>query len=115
MTNIQLLLEDYVALLRVGVLPAERSAPQRVRVNVSAELRTAPTRDDIAETYDYTQIIAAINAFAATHVDLLETFAAQLAKKLLADAKIIRVEITLMKLDILDNGNIGVRYSNSKL
>jgi dihydroneopterin aldolase len=114
MTNIQLLLEDYVAHLRVGVLPTERSAPQRVRVNVSAELHAAPTRDDIAETYDYTQIIAAIDALAETHVDLLETFAAQLAEKLLADKKLVAVEIELMKLDIFENGNIGVRYSQRK-
>jgi len=114
MPAINLLLEDYAALLRIGVHARERAAPQRVRISVSAELRTAPRSDDIAETYDYTQMIAAVDALAAGHIDLLETFAAKLADQLLRDARLAAVEITLMKLDILDNGRVGVRYQKSK-
>jgi dihydroneopterin aldolase len=109
MTEIQLLLEGYVAQLRVGVLPHERAAPQRCRVNISVQLKKPPARDNIAETYDYTQIIAAVDALAATHVDLLESFAAALAEKLLSDKKLAAVDIELMKLDIFDNGRVGVR------
>lgn len=109
----QLLLEDYIALLRVGILPQERTAPQRVRVSVTAVLSHAPQQDNIHDTFDYIQMITAIDRLAATHVDLLETFATQLAEKLLSNTRISGVEITLIKLDALPNGRVGVHYAAS--
>jgi dihydroneopterin aldolase len=104
-----LLLEDYIALLRVGVLPQERHAPQRVRINVAVDLKQPPASDDLAETYNYANIIGKIESLAETHVDLLETFAVRLAENLLKDNKLIAVEIELVKLDIFENGRVGVR------
>ena len=88
MANIDLLLEDYVAALRVGILPEERKAPQRVRVNVTATLKKPPSSDNISKTYDYTNIIDEIDALADKHVDLLEIFAEKLAKRILKDKKL---------------------------
>ena len=114
MAKINLLLEDYIAELRVGVHAAERATAQRVRVSVTAQLKQAPDADDLSQTYDYTQMISVIMALSETHVDLLETFAVQLANQLLADSKLSRVEVELVKLDILENGRVGVRYAASK-
>jgi len=110
MKQIKLLLEDYIALLRVGIHEHERQAPQRVRVNISAKLRQIPRRDDLVETYDYTSMIGAIQELTGTHFNLLESFAASLADKILSDQRLTEIEIELMKLDILENGRIGLRY-----
>lgn len=114
MQTLQLLLKDYVALLRVGVLSHERAAPQRVQVNVMATLAEVPDADALDQTYDYTQMIAEVDRLAATHVDLLETFASRLAKNILSNCKINHIEIALTKLDILDNGRVGVRFVQDK-
>lgn len=114
MKKTSLLLEDYIAELRVGLLDHERRAPQRVRVSVTAELKDSPENDRLDETYDYVKIIDGITALSDKHVDLLEIFGKQLAEKLLADDKIIAVEIELVKLDILKNSRVGVRYAASK-
>ncbi len=114
MATTQLLLEDYIAALRVGILPQERKAPQRVRVNVVATLRKQPTSDNISKTYDYTNIIDEIDALADKHFDLLEILAEKLAKKILKDKKLEAVEIELVKLDALETGRVGVRYSLHK-
>jgi len=110
MKQIKLLLEDYIALLRVGIHEHERQAPQRVRVNISAVLRRASRRDDLSETYDYTLMIVAIQELSGTHFNLLESFAAALAEKILSDRHLTEIEIELMKLDILENGRVGLRY-----
>jgi len=110
MKQIQLLLEDYIALLRVGVYDHERQAPQRVRVNISVKLRQIPLCDDLSQTYDYTLMIAAIQELSGTHFDLLESFASALADKILFSQHLAKIEIELMKLDILDNGRVGLRY-----
>ncbi|HCM84362.1 MAG TPA: hypothetical protein DIS76_07345 [Rhodospirillaceae bacterium] len=110
MAMTQLLLENYIAELRIGIHPHERAAPQRVSVSVTAELRAAPHADQIAETYDYVNIVNAVQEMAKTHMDLLESFARELAARLLADKKIKSVDIKLLKLDILAGGQLGVRY-----
>lgn len=111
MTTTQLLLENYITELRIGIHPHEREAAQRVAISVMAELRKAPNSDEITETYDYVNIVNAIQEMAKTHIDLLETFARELAARLLSDEKIKSVDIKLMKLDILAGGQLGVRYS----
>lgn len=114
MAQMQLRLEDYTAMLRVGVHAHERTAPQRVRVNVTVTLNQIPARDDMEDTYNYENIIQAIKTLSETHVDLLETFAQRLAANLLSDQKITAVELELMKLDILPGCALGVRYQTGR-
>ena len=92
----------------------ERKAPQRVRVNISATLRALPASDSLAHTYDYMQMVAAIDDVAIVHFDLLENIAAALAEKILSDARLSEIKIILTKLDILENGHVGVRYRASR-
>ncbi len=111
MAKMQVLLENYVTLLQVGIHDHERRAPQRVSVSVAAELRQLPNGEDISGTYDYTQIVDIIQQMAHTHHDLLESFARMLGDHLLQSAQLSHVEIKLLKLDVLSDGSLGVRYS----
>lgn len=111
MAEMQLLLKDHVALLRVGVNADERKAPQRVRISIAATLRHLPQQDALDATYDYTRMLDAIVQLSGTHYDLLESLAHDLAGRIMTGGDILRVEIELLKLDIIASGQLGVRYS----
>lgn len=69
----------------VGVTAAERSAPQRVRLDLdlAVDLDQAAEADDLARTIDYAAVVETLRAVAAAErTKLLETLAARMATAL---------------------------------
>jgi dihydroneopterin aldolase len=93
---------DFVVDCNVGVYAEEQGVTQRVRFAVEARLaKTVHSLDDkMVEVPSYADIIDVIVALArGGHINLVETFAERIAKKVLADSRIVAVRIRLEKLE----------------
>jgi dihydroneopterin aldolase len=88
----------------IGVRPVERAKKQPLRVSVSlqAELPDVPEHDELASTVDYSALharIAILVESSACH--LMETLAHQIAEVCLSDARVVTVEVTVVKPEAL--------------
>jgi dihydroneopterin aldolase len=90
----------------IGVHDVERAAPQRVRIDV--EIDTVSGYADIVRTtgsyVSYADIVEFVEARAATgeHVELVETWADDVAGFALGNELAQAVRVTVQKLDIFD-------------
>ncbi len=94
-----------------GVMEHERVAAQEFKVDVRMEVDTeqAATSDALADTLDYAQVKATITDVVQNNsFQLLEKLAGTIATALLTDTKIKKVELTIRKTEIWDNGVPGV-------
>lgn len=83
-----------------GVLPHEREYGQRFVVDVAlgVDLSVAGASDDLQDTVDYGALSADIAAIVSGEaVDLIETLAARIADRCLADERVQAVEVTVHK------------------
>jgi len=117
-------LRDMVLQAAVGVHAFERTATQRIRVNIDlavedeparalsrpAAPRTVPGRDELSRVVDYEVVADQVRAIvAAGHVSLLETLAERLAEACLFDTRVLMVRVRVEKLDIFpDAASVGV-------
>ncbi len=104
-----------------GVLPEERSRPQPFSVDLDVYLDSdrASHSDDLADTADYAELIAAAAAVVANgQYALLEALAAGVAEAVLAvDDRIVEVSATVRKLRPpvpLDLSSVGVRVERRR-
>lgn len=110
-----ILILDWVIPARIGVLPHEKTAPQRIRLNLrlilAADFRVG--RDDITDTVCYDRVRRTIAAHAlAQHTELVETLADAFAKLCLHEPGVAAIELRLEKLDIYDDGStVGVEIT----
>lgn len=109
----QLLVEDLLLYLRIGVGAAERSQPQRVLVTLKAEVDPLPPqRDRVEEVVDYGWLADQARSLAGQEMQLLETFAVELAKRAFAEPRLRKLEVSLRKPDIFpDAAAVGVQLS----
>ncbi|MGF1646941.1 MAG: 2-amino-4-hydroxy-6-hydroxymethyldihydropteridine diphosphokinase [Kineosporiaceae bacterium] len=85
---------------RHGVLAPERrdGQPFSCDVTLHVDTRRAGTRDDLAETVDYSVVAQAAHAvLAGPPRDLVETVAAEIADVVLADPRVAAVDVTVHK------------------
>ena len=97
---------DYVIDCHIGVYAEEKGVTQKVRLSVDAYLapHVRSTVDEMVEVPSYTDIIDAIDELGASgHINLVETFAEEIAKRLLNDA---RIGGLLIKIEKLERGPI---------
>ena len=89
----------------VGVGATERRAPQTIIIDVALRLADpAIARDHLSAAVNYADIIRLIDAVvAATRALLLETLAERIASRILADARIAEVTLTITKPRKLPN------------
>ncbi|MFP4310730.1 MAG: dihydroneopterin aldolase [Nitriliruptoraceae bacterium] len=83
-----------------GVLPHEREFGQRFVVDVVLEvdLSAAGRSDDLADTVDYGALSGDVARIVAGEpADLIETVAARVADRCLADPRVAAVEVTVHK------------------
>lgn len=104
---------------RVGILPHELDAAQPLEVWITAELPDAPLQpqhDDIRHVFDYCHLRdAAIEEAGRGHVNMLETLAGRIAKRLLGYKPVSRVVVRIEKPSIFDDCDaIGIEVSASK-
>jgi dihydroneopterin aldolase len=104
--------------MNVGILPQEQGRKTPVIVNAVIELdpKRRWGRDKIEETVSYADIADIVKKVSALqHYNLLEVFLETVADELLADKKIIAVELSAEKPRIIkDTESAGVRISRVK-
>jgi 7,8-dihydroneopterin aldolase/epimerase/oxygenase len=87
----------------------ERVAPFDLDVTIDADLRTAGTSDDLADTLDYDALHRRlVRIVADTSFALLERLAEELAGAVLHDPRALAVEVTVAKPGILDGATPAV-------
>ena len=85
---------------RHGVLPAEREGGQVFLVDVvlDVDTRAAAAGDDLAATVDYAGLsTAVVELVEGEPVRLIETLAARVADRCLAESRVLAVEVTVHK------------------
>ncbi|RWR32650.1 dihydroneopterin aldolase [Sinirhodobacter populi] len=109
-------LRDHVVCADIGAFQQERGHGQRLRFNVVVEVRPAPEPldDDVDRILSYDRITEAISAeLAAERLNLLETLAARVAERILAEPQAMRVFVRIEKLD-RGPGALGVEIARSR-
>ena len=109
MADYMILLEGLEVTIGLGIHPHERAAPQRVTVDVAMTCRYAePPEDRIEAVVDYDFLRTGIQALVASrHFELQESLCEQVAALALADARVVRVRVRSMKLDVYPDARIG--------
>lgn len=103
-------LRDMVLPARIGVHPHERTAAQRVRINIDLAVIEATTppparpmtvAEELARVVDYEAIAQRVRAIVGErHVRLVETLAEALAAACLSDTRVRIARIRVEKLDV---------------
>lgn len=93
---------DYVIDCNIGVYAEEKGVTQKVRLTIDAALHSnvRAARDEMEEVPSYTDILDAIEAITSRgHINLVETFAEQIAESCLKDPRIVSVFVRIEKLE----------------
>jgi dihydroneopterin aldolase len=98
-----------------GVLPHERERAQPFSVDLDAYFDVSPAAasDALADTVDYGALVQQVaEVVCGTSFSLLEALAAAVARRVLDDDRVARVEVVVRKMrppvDV-DVGSVGVR------
>lgn len=109
-------LRDHIVEADIGAFQQERGKTQRLRFNVVVEVRPhpAPLDDDVDRILSYDRITEAIEAeLKAERLNLLETLAARVAERILAEPQAMRAFVRVEKLD-RGPGALGVEIVRSR-
>jgi dihydroneopterin aldolase len=96
-------LRDHIVEADIGAFQQERGHRQRLRVNVVVEVAPpgTPLDDDVDRILSYDRITEAIaDELAATRLNLLETLAEGVARRILSAKAALRVFLRIEKLDV---------------
>ncbi len=86
----------------IGVYDEEQGITQKVSFTIEASVAVgvSPKGDRLDEVPSYDELVNAVKAvIAAGHVGLVETMAAQIAERCLADKRIVEVLVRVEKLE----------------
>ncbi|MEP9357457.1 dihydroneopterin aldolase [Sphingomonas sp. KR3-1] len=116
MAEYTILLDGLEVVMGLGIHAHERAAPQRVTLHVAMTCRyTAPPEDRIDAVVDYDFLRTGIRKLAESrHFELQETLCDQVAALALADARVVKVTVRSMKLDVYPDARIGCEVSRSR-
>ena len=95
-------LKDWVIDCNIGVYAEEKGVTQKVRITVDAYLapHVRAAGDDMDTVPSYTDIIDAVNDITSGgHINLIETFAEDIAARVLRDSRIDAMRIRIEKLE----------------
>ena len=109
-------IEQLEVFARVGVTEQERAKPQRLVLNITIfpRKRFAQLNDDIGSAVNYSSVHAQVRDFMENEVyKLVETFAEQLAARLLSAFPIAGVDIELRKFVLPGTDFVAVKVSRS--
>jgi dihydroneopterin aldolase len=102
---------------RIGVPDEERAHPQRLTVSVTLEPAVGFTglEDRIENTIDYAAVCEQIKSSAASRPrSLVETFAQELAERLLAQFPIRHIVVEVRKFILTDTDYVAIRIERSR-
>lgn len=95
--------DQYDVDANIGVHEHEHGRVQRLVVDVSIETGL-PKADTLNATFDYAEIASIIEDVASNHCDLIETFAARVARACLRDPRNRTVKVRVQKPPALPKG-----------
>ena len=100
-TQQRIVINDLIIACRIGVTDQERASLQRLRINLTLDVRpTPPCLDRITEVVNYGPLTSQIrDVCAKAEFRLLETMAGRLAATCFQDHRIERVCVRVEKLD----------------
>ena len=109
-----IVVRDLTLSCAIGITKDERARPQRIRINLEAEVVPAqPAQDKIGEVVHYGQLAQKLRAVCAeTRSNLLESLAGELARACFFDDRVQAVRLRIEKLDrYADMGGIGIEIA----
>lgn len=95
-------LRDHVVQAEIGAFQSERGRTQRLRFELSVDLRdpVGAEDDDVDRILSYDVLVQAVDAALADgRCNLVETLAERIAAEVLADPRAARITVTVEKLD----------------
>ena len=98
----RIFLRDHVLSAEIGAFQSERGLDQRLRFNITVDLRdsVAGTDDHVDHILSYDVLTQAVTtALADQRYNLVETLAEKIAAEVLAHPRAARVDVTVEKLD----------------
>jgi dihydroneopterin aldolase len=99
--NDQIQIRNFKLLLFCGVLPEEkvRRQPFRLDVNIEVDLTPSTATDELADTVNYGDVLAALErTLEAERFDLLERLAGRVVELVMENPLVLAVEVTVHKL-----------------
>ncbi len=97
----------------LGILEAEKTAPQPIQVDAELSLGAQPLLprdDDITHVLDYRKVRKIIiDECTAEHVNLLESLIGKLANRLMQLPGVLGVRVKIAKLEIFDDCEVALR------
>ncbi|WP_394756495.1 dihydroneopterin aldolase [Rhodoferax sp.] len=102
----------------LGILEAEKTAPQPIQVDAELSLGAQPLLphdDDITHVLDYRKVRKIIiDECTAEHVNLLETLIGKLANRLMQLPGVNGVRVKIAKLEIFDDCEVAIRMETGQ-
>lgn len=102
----------------LGILDAEKEAPQPIQVDAELNLGTQalhPVDDEINHVLDYRKIRQIIiDECTAEHANLLETLIGRLARRLMLLPGVVGVRVKIAKLEIFDDCEVAIRVETGQ-
>ncbi len=102
----------------LGILAAEKTAPQPIQVDAELHLGPQPLRprdDDILHVLDYRKVRRIIiDECTAEHVNLLESLIGKLAQRLMQLPGVRGVRVKITKLEIFDDCDVAIRIETGQ-
>ena len=102
----------------LGILDAEKTAPQPIQVDAELSLGTQPLTprdDDIEHVLDYRKVRQIIiDECQAEHVNLLESLIGKLASRLMQLPGVMGVRVKIAKLEIFDDCEVAIRVETGQ-
>ena len=102
----------------LGILDAEKTAPQPIQVDAELRLGTQPLTprdDDILHVLDYRKVRQIIiDECTAEHVNLLESLIGKLAQRLMQLPGVRGVRVKIAKLEIFDDCEVAIRMETGQ-
>lgn len=93
-------LTDHVRTVDIGAFEGERGVPQRLSFDIAAEIEPVEAGDDVDRIVSYDRLAWAIDTAAGRgRMALLETFAQEIADRVLKEPHVLRVLVRIRKLD----------------
>ena len=102
----------------LGILDADKTAPQPIQVDAELSLGTQPLTprdDDILHVLDYRKVRQIIiDECQAEHVNLLESLIGKLASRLMQLPGVLGVRVKIAKLEIFDDCEVAIRVETGQ-
>jgi dihydroneopterin aldolase len=106
----RILVRDLVLPCFIGIHPHERTAPQRIRINVEVLAQRGGGGDQLRHVLNYEEIVAGARALTGgAHINLIETLAEQIMDLVLESPRALGARVSVEKLDVFAEAeSVGV-------